>query len=109
MTYCLLQSADLLPVLYIPTTTRYSLYHHPARVLIPGRFLDEMVTIGVLRLFEVFLGDGPTLVMLARDDVWGRSDDWDVQVNGEWRGVAGHGRGVRRDKGRWSRKRRMVW
>ncbi|XP_050735669.1 XK-related protein 4-like [Eriocheir sinensis] len=46
------------------------------------RFLDEMVTIGVLRLFEVFLGDGPTLVMLARDDVWGRSDDWDMEVNG---------------------------
>lgn len=43
------------------------------------------MTIGVLRLFEVFLGDGPTLVMLARDDVWGRSGDWDVQVNGKWR------------------------
>lgn len=47
------------------------------------RFVDEMVTLGVLRLFEVFLGDGPTLTMLARDDVWGRSADWDVHINGQ--------------------------
>lgn len=46
------------------------------------RFLDEMVTLGVLRLFEVFMGDGPTLCLLARDDVWGRSGDWQVQTNG---------------------------
>ncbi|XP_045123356.1 XK-related protein 6-like [Portunus trituberculatus] len=46
------------------------------------RFLDEMVTLGVLRLFEVFLGDGPTLCLLARDDVWGSSSDWQVQING---------------------------
>lgn len=59
------------------------------------RFLDELVTLGVLRLFEVFLGDGPTLTMLARDDVWGRSADWAVQINGE-RGEKGDlGRGVK--------------
>ncbi|KAK4305086.1 hypothetical protein Pmani_023005 [Petrolisthes manimaculis] len=46
------------------------------------RFVDEMVTAGVLRLFEVFLGDGPTLTLLMRDDVWGRSDDWSVQIMG---------------------------
>lgn len=47
------------------------------------RFVDEMVTAGVLRLFEVFLGDGPTLTLLVRDDVWGRSEDWRQQIMGE--------------------------
>lgn len=47
------------------------------------RFVDEMVTAGVLRLFEVFLGDGPTLTLLMRDDVWGRSEDWRMQIMGE--------------------------
>lgn len=46
------------------------------------RFVDEMVTAGVLRLFEVFLGDGPTLTLLVRDDVWGRSEDWRQQIMG---------------------------
>ncbi|KAG0726165.1 XK-related protein 4 [Chionoecetes opilio] len=51
------------------------------------RFLDEMVTLGMLRLFEVFLGDAPTLTMLVRDDVWGRSADWAVQTNGPQMGT----------------------
>ncbi|XP_042218414.1 uncharacterized protein LOC121863731 [Homarus americanus] len=46
------------------------------------RYVDEMVTVGVLRLFEVFLGDGPTLCLLLRDDVWGRSTDWSETING---------------------------
>ncbi|XP_068221658.1 XK-related protein 6-like [Palaemon carinicauda] len=40
------------------------------------RYVDEMVTTGVLRLFDVFLGDLPTLTLLVRDDVWSRSEDW---------------------------------
>ncbi|XP_045594140.1 XK-related protein 6 [Procambarus clarkii] len=40
------------------------------------RYVDEMVTVGVLRLFEVLLGDAPMLCLLLRDDVWGRSYDW---------------------------------
>nr|XP_053636756.1 uncharacterized protein LOC128691855 [Cherax quadricarinatus] len=46
------------------------------------RYVDEMVTVGVLRLFEVFLGDGPTICLLLRDDVWGRSVDWKEYVQG---------------------------
>ncbi|KAK7075751.1 hypothetical protein SK128_004930, partial [Halocaridina rubra] len=40
------------------------------------RFVNEMATVGVLRLFDVFLGDLPTLTLLTRDDVWSRSGDW---------------------------------
>ncbi|XP_064103785.1 uncharacterized protein LOC135213658 [Macrobrachium nipponense] len=40
------------------------------------RFVDEMVTVGVLRLFDVFLGDLPMLTLLVRDDVLARAEDW---------------------------------
>ncbi|XP_071544794.1 uncharacterized protein [Panulirus ornatus] len=46
------------------------------------RFVDEMVTVGVLKLLEVLLGEVPTLCLLVRDDVWGRSADWSDHVLG---------------------------
>ncbi|XP_066937410.1 uncharacterized protein [Macrobrachium rosenbergii] len=41
-----------------------------------ARYVDEMVTVGVLRLFDVFLGDLPMLSLLVRDDVLARAKDW---------------------------------
>ncbi|CAL4060846.1 unnamed protein product, partial [Meganyctiphanes norvegica] len=40
------------------------------------RFVDELLTGSVLRLFDVFLGDAPTLSLLVSSDIWGNSGTW---------------------------------
>ncbi|XP_042865778.1 uncharacterized protein LOC122249178 [Penaeus japonicus] len=47
------------------------------------RFVDELLTAAVLRLFDVLLGDAPTLSLLLRDDVWSRSSDWKDFAGGQ--------------------------
>lgn len=47
------------------------------------RFVDELLTAAVLRLFDVLLGDAPTLSLLLRDDVWARSGEWKDLAGGQ--------------------------
>ena len=50
-----------------------------------GRFLDECVKAGLLRLCDSLACDVPFIVMLLVDDVWTSPDDWIRLADGKLR------------------------